>query len=128
MKLIKIFALVLCVACVGSVAVSATHLEPSGVASAREAKELFRKDCARCHGVTGRGDTELGKSLGATDLTDAAWQKSVGNKRLTASIINGRGDMPGFNKKLSRGQVAALVVYVRSLKGKSGADGSSKKD
>ncbi|GAC1401933.1 MAG: hypothetical protein NVSMB56_16980 [Pyrinomonadaceae bacterium] len=123
MKLIKIFALALVLACVGGeIVFSASPNESNMGVSQRTAKELFRKDCARCHGVSGRGDTELGNSLGATNLTEAEWQKSVSNKRLTASLINGRGDMPGFNKKLSRTQITALVVYVRSLKGKSGAD------
>ena len=49
-------------------------------------------------------------------MTDAAWQRAKSNSRMTASVANGRGEMPAFRKKLSRQDIAAAVAYVRSLK------------
>jgi cbb3-type cytochrome c oxidase subunit III len=96
---------------------NAPHLVgASETVSPKEARALYRQNCARCHGLDGRGETELGKSLNAPDLTDAAWRAKISAKRMSESIADGREEMPAFGKKLSRAQIAALVAYVRSLK------------
>ena len=41
---------------------------------AADAKALYEKDCAKCHGADGKGDTKMGKTLGAKDYTDAKVQ------------------------------------------------------
>lgn len=80
-----------------------------------DAKDLFAQHCARCHGSDGRGKTALGKTFKAPDLTAAAIHKRS-DTRFTNSIKNGRGNMPGFSKKLSAEDITALIAYVRSLK------------
>ncbi|HEV2763687.1 MAG TPA: c-type cytochrome [Pyrinomonadaceae bacterium] len=82
---------------------------------ASETKALFDARCARCHGRDGRGRTKLGEMLEAPDLTDADWQKGVSVERMKTSIRDGKGQMPAFSKKLSRGEIAALAAYVRGL-------------
>ena len=83
---------------------------------AREAKTLFRKSCVRCHGSDGRGETTKGQLLGATDFTDAEWQERVADQRLINAITHGKGEMPGFEKKLTKDQIALLTLYVRTFK------------
>lgn len=78
------------------------------------AKTLFAEKCARCHGADGRGKTVTGDMLGVPDFTDENWWKGDrSDARLTASVTEGRGEMPPFGRKLTRREIAALVAYVR---------------
>jgi mono/diheme cytochrome c family protein len=82
------------------------------------ARVLFIENCARCHGADGRGQTPMGRVFKAKDLTDAGWWKKerVGEKRLTASIRDGRNQMPAFGKILSKEEINALVALVKTFK------------
>ena len=84
------------------------------------AKVLYLENCARCHGADGRGETPMGKVFAATNLADANWWKKerVSDKRLVAAIRDGRNQMPAFGKKLSKEEIAALVMFVRTFNGK----------
>ena len=84
------------------------------------AKVLYVANCARCHGVDGQSDTPMGAVYGAPNLTDADWwkQERASDKRLAASIRDGKGGMPAFGKKLSKEDIAALVRLVKTFKGK----------
>lgn len=80
------------------------------------AAAIYAKRCASCHGKDGRAKTFKAKFNDARDLTDQQWQEMVSDERIYNSIVNGRGKMPAFGKKLSDSQVDSLVSYVRSLK------------
>jgi mono/diheme cytochrome c family protein len=87
---------------------------------AKRVDELFNRNCARCHGADGRGDTPLGHRYKAPDFTDAEWwKKNVGisNTRTLRSIVTrGKAGMPAFGKKLSSSEINLLVNRVRSFK------------
>ena len=85
-------------------------------ASAKSAAELYAKKCATCHGNDGRAKTFKGKLKHTRDLTDPEWQDKAGDERIFNSIMNGKGKMPAFGKKLSEQEINALVPYVRGLK------------
>lgn len=78
-------------------------------------RSLYINNCARCHGADGKGDTELGKLYGSSNLTTRK-VKRMSNKRMAQIIRNGVGGMPGFGKKLNNKEITSLVNYVRSLK------------
>ena len=82
--------------------------------------DLFRNNCARCHGADGRGDTPLGHTYNAPDLTDPEWWQKHSNITNSASLVSivshGKGGMPAFEKKLSRTEIRRLVGYVRKFK------------
>jgi mono/diheme cytochrome c family protein len=82
--------------------------------------DLFRNNCARCHGADGRGDTPLGNTYKAPDFTDPEWWQKHSNITTSASLISivsrGKGGMPAFGKKLSRTEIRRLVGYVRRFK------------
>ena len=88
-------------------------------AKAKEAKKLFKLRCAKCHGANGAGDSPYGQIVGATNLRDPNWQDKVDDNRLANSIKHGRGQMPGFNKKLTDDQIDSLAVFVRTLRSKT---------
>ena len=88
---------------------------------AADAKALWVANCTPCHGPTGNGDTKMGKTLGAADLTDAKKQASFTDAQATDAIKNGvkqngKTTMKAFGGKLSDADIKALVAYVRTLK------------
>ena len=88
---------------------------------AADPKTNWANNCAQCHGPTGKGDTKMGKMLGAMDLTDAKKQASFTDAQAAAAIKdgvkqNGKTTMKAFAGKLSDDEIKALVTYVRSLK------------
>ena len=87
---------------------------------AQDGKALWTANCTPCHGASGRGDTKMGQTLGAMDLTDAKKQGSFSDAQAAEAIKNGvkqngKTTMKAF-PKLSDGDVKALVAYVRTLK------------
>lgn len=86
----------------------------------QQVEDLFRNNCARCHGADGRGDTPQGHIYNAPDLTDPDWWQKHSNITNSASLVSivsqGKGGMPAFGKKLSRTEIRRLVGYVRRFK------------
>jgi mono/diheme cytochrome c family protein len=71
-----------------------------------DARKLFLRNCAHCHGATAHGDD--GPDLHNLDFTDE-W---IANR-----IRKGKaGEMTAFAGKLQPAEIAALVAYVKSLK------------
>jgi len=89
----------------------------------KRADELFARNCARCHGADGSGDTPLGHLYKAPDFTDSDWWKknsSISTTRNLRSIITrGKAGMPAFGKKLSASEINLLIRRVRRFRPKS---------
>lgn len=90
-------------------------------ASAADAKAIYEKDCAKCHGPDGKGDTKMGKKAGAKDYTDPKVQDAMKDGEMAKAIKEGIKDgdtvkMKGFAETLSDDEVKALVAYVRTFK------------
>jgi len=84
------------------------------------AVDLFRTNCARCHGADGRGDTPLGHTYNAPDFTDTEWWRKhsdiTSTGRLISIVSHGKGGMPAFGKKLKPSEIKLLVNYVRRFR------------
>lgn len=84
--------------------------------------ELFRNNCARCHGADGRAQTPSGELYKTPNLTHAEWWRKNANITSTRSLVGivtrGKGGMPAFGKKLKRSEINALVSYVRRFRAK----------
>ena len=90
-------------------------------ASAADAKALYEKDCAKCHGADGKGETKMGKKLGAKDYTDPKVQAELKDDAAFKAIKVGLKDKEGKvlmkpAEGTSDGDIKALVAYMRSLK------------
>ena len=81
---------------------------------AESGADIYKTKCSACHGVSGAGDTMLGKNLKLRPLGSAEVQKQSDDEFVTI-ISRGRNRMPAFDRKLSKGQIADLVRYIRSL-------------
>jgi mono/diheme cytochrome c family protein len=107
---------VLVIAAIGSVfSIGANYVTPVA-ADARTAAALYARNCASCHGRDGGAKTLKARANHARKLSDAEWQNRVSDERIFNSIINGKGKMPAYAKKLSEQEIDSLVTYVRSLK------------
>jgi cytochrome c6 len=97
---------------------------PQGRPAARsrgtQVGDLYRNNCARCHGADGAGDTPLGHTYNTPDFTDPEWWRKHSNITSTGNLVSivshGKGGMPAFEKKLTRSEIRHLVDYVRKFK------------
>ncbi len=87
---------------------------------AADAKATWEKDCAKCHGANGNGDTKMGKKLGVKDYTDAKVQSAMTDEEMTKAIKagvkkGGKTQMKAY-PELSDADVKAMVAYIRAMK------------
>lgn len=76
--------------------------------------EVYKQNCAACHGETGRGNRELG----APNLTDAIWLYGSDKNSVVQQITNPRhGVMPAWEARLPDATIKQLSIYVHSLGG-----------
>jgi cytochrome c6 len=94
----------------------------SGMAAlAADAKATWEKDCAKCHGAAGKGDSKMGQKLGVKDFTDAKVQADLKDDAMFKAIKEGVKDKEDKTlmkavEGLSDDEIKALVKYVRDLK------------
>jgi len=96
----------------------ATALTIGSNAKAADGAAIYSKECAKCHGADGKGDTKMGKKLKIKDLTVEVAKLS--DERIAASIKEGvnEGDKVRMKpiKGLGDADIAAVVAYVKGLK------------
>ena len=90
-------------------------------ASAADAKANYEKDCAKCHGADGKGQTKMGQKLGAKDYTNAKVQAEMKDDAAFKAIKEGFKNKEGKqlmkpSEGLSDDDIKALVAYMRTFK------------
>lgn len=90
-------------------------------AAAGDAKETYEKDCAKCHGADGKGQTKMGQKLGIKDYTDAKVQADMTDDAALKAIKEGVKDKEGKTlmkaaEGVSDDEAKALVQVVRGFK------------
>ena len=88
---------------------------------AADVKEIYEKNCTKCHGPDGKGDTKMGKKLGAKDYTDAKVQAELKDDAAFKAIKDGFKDKEGKvlmkpAEGTSDADIKALVAYMRTFK------------
>ncbi len=96
----------------------------AGAVSVRAAdvKAIWDKECAKCHGAEGKGDTKMGQKLKAKDYTDAKVQAEMKDADMVKAIKDGVKEkdtgktlMKAF-PDLTDDEVKALVKHIRAMK------------
>lgn len=90
-------------------------------AMAGDAKETYEKDCAKCHGADGKGQTKMGQKLGCKDYTDAKVQAEMKDAEAIKAIKEGLKDKDGKQlmkpcEGLSDDDIKGLIAYMRTFK------------
>ncbi|MEI6782739.1 MAG: cytochrome c [Verrucomicrobiota bacterium] len=90
-------------------------------ATAADAKANYEKGCAKCHGADGKGETKMGKKIGAKDYTSAKVQADLKDDAAIKAIKEGYKDKDGKEvmkptEGMSDDDAKALVAYMRTFK------------
>lgn len=94
---------------------------PVATTYAGDPKTIYEKDCAKCHGADGKGQTKMGQKLGVKDYTDAKVQATLKDDAMAKVIKEGAKDKDGRTlmkpvEGYSDGDVKGLVALIRSFK------------
>jgi len=82
-------------------------------------ERVYRRHCATCHGVDGRGNTARYMSEEFADLTDNSWRNYGDDGTIETVIREGIfGKMPARDN-LTREEMRALLGYLRKLRGET---------
>ena len=106
-----------------TVATACTVAFMAGGALAQDAKAIYAKECAKCHGDSGAGDGAMGQKLKdkPSDWTKGAGLQGLDDAKIAESIKKGGAAigksraMPAY-PKLSDADITALVAHVKSFK------------
>jgi mono/diheme cytochrome c family protein len=94
---------------------------PASAENINAGKLLFEQYCAACHGPTGRGDGEAGKSLSPppADLTRLSRMPIASDGFIYWTIAEGgvalNTAMPAMKEALKESDIWKLVLYLRSF-------------
>ena len=92
------------------------------LANIKRGKQFYTIHCVSCHGVDGRGDTEMREFLKVppADLSDDQWTYGDSDDAIFDVIKAGRTvrEMPAFNNKLNDERIWQVVGYTRFLGGR----------
>jgi mono/diheme cytochrome c family protein len=98
---------------------------PSSAGSIAAGQALYQKQCAGCHGDTGKGDGSMGEELNPkpADLTDADWKHGSTDGEIFTVIHDGvkSTGMKGYARKMTPHQLWDVVNYIRSIAPKTGS-------
>ena len=86
-----------------------------------DAKANYEKDCTKCHGADGKGDTKMGKKNGVKDYTNAKVQAELKDEAAFKAIKEGLKDKEGKTlmkpaEGLSDADIKGLIAYIRAFK------------
>lgn len=83
--------------------------------SIEKGRHLFMKNCTACHGkdAKGKGPASSGLHPAPANLVKMAGHHPDGD--LAWKIRTGRGDMPGWEKRLTETEIWHLVNFIQSL-------------
>ncbi len=86
-----------------------------------DTKEIYEKNCTKCHGADGKGDTKMGKKLNVKDYTDAKVQAEMKDDTAFKSIKEGLKDKDDKTlmkpaENISDAEIKDLIALMRGFK------------
>src|SRR6185369_10978231 len=109
-------------------AVLAILVASSAGLRAADVKAIYDKECAKCHGADGKGQTKMGRQSGAKDYTDPKVQAELKDENAIKIIKEGivekdKKKMDPYKDKLNDAEIKALIAYIRAFKKEVGTSG-----
>jgi cytochrome c553 len=94
---------------------------PAFTVCAADGKAIYEKDCAKCHGQDGKGQTTMGKRNGAKDYTDSKVQEELKDEAAIKAVKEGFKTKEGKvvmkpAEGMSDDDIKAVVAYMRTFK------------
>jgi mono/diheme cytochrome c family protein len=84
--------------------------------TAPDAKAIYARRCAGCHGGDGRGDTKPGKKYKIANLSDPSWPLAWDRVKIRKVIAEGvPGQMPAWSDKLTAQEIDAVAGHLLGL-------------
>ncbi|MCB1125171.1 MAG: cytochrome c [Verrucomicrobiae bacterium] len=104
--------------CGGFATLNAAELDAAALA---KAKATYEKECAKCHGKEGKGDTKMGQKLECKDYSKAeVWAKFKDEEALKALKEglkkDGKTQMKAFGDKLKDQEIKDLIAFMKKFK------------
>ncbi len=85
--------------------------------SYEQSKELYRDNCASCHGKKGNAKTLMGRMLKPKPkaFQSVLSDPSMNDEKLFSAISDGKPDtaMRAFNTDLSEDEIKAVITYIK---------------
>ena len=86
-----------------------------------EVKENWEKNCQKCHGADGKGQTKMGRQSGVKDYTDPKVQEELKDENAIKIIKEGivekdKKKMEPYKDKFTDEEIKALIAYIRAFK------------
>ena len=80
-------------------------------------KKVYADKCARCHGVSGKGDGPMAETLEKKpiDYTDKTKMGGFTDAQLKQVVLDGKQPMPGYKGKMSDKELEDVVAYIRAF-------------
>ena len=127
LKRLTLFAALAFAAATGAMSGSGCSTgDDPGPAVAVEPAVIYARNCARCHGVDGRGDEEIKKTMpNVRDFHDPEFRARANTDAIVSVMMAGKGQMPAFGRTMSLPKMQALSGYVRRLGADSAPPGGS---
>ena len=96
-------------------------LATASAAWAADVKENWEKNCLKCHGADGKGNTKMGKQSGVKDYTDPKVQEEMKDENALKAIKEGivekgKKKMDPYKDKLTEDEIKALIAFMRGFR------------